>query len=270
MREIAIRVPADSAEPVLDELLPIAPHGVFDVRHADEVELRVRGHAAELPSRAAVAAAAGRWLLSSSEREVPDDWREQRRLDTEPLVIGERLVLRPPWAPSAKDGLLDIVLDFEGAAFGTGVHPTTRGCLEALLELEPHGSFADLGCGSGVLAIVAFRLGLAPVTALDHDADAVAVASANAAANAAVVDVREADLYVEPVPAADVVAANVPSDLHPQLATSLAPSPPRALIVAGAPAEDTDAVLRAYASGLGLTASSAFGDADWPVFLLTG
>ena len=57
--------------------------------------------------------------------------------------------------------MIDLVID-PGRAFGTGAHPTTRLCLELLLELEPRGSLCDLGCGSGVLSIAAARLGFAP------------------------------------------------------------------------------------------------------------
>ena len=71
-----------------------------------------------------------------------------------------------------RPGVIELVID-PGQAFGTGAHPTTRLCLELLLELEPRGSFADLGCGSGVLAIAAAKLGFGPVTALDSDRAAV-------------------------------------------------------------------------------------------------
>ncbi len=79
-------------------------------------------------------------------------------------------------------GLIDLVVD-PGQAFGTGAHATTRLCLELLLDVEPRGSLADLGCGSGVLALAAARLGFAPVVALDHEAAAVEATLENARAN---------------------------------------------------------------------------------------
>ena len=82
-------------------------------------------------------------------------------------MLGERLTVRPPWEPAAATAL-DVVID-PGQAFGTGAHATTRLCLELLLELEPGGSLLDLGCGSGVLAIVAAQLGFRPVLAVDND-----------------------------------------------------------------------------------------------------
>ena len=84
-------------------------------------------------------------------------------------------------AAAAGDGI-DLVID-PGQAFGTGAHHTTRLCLELLLELEPAGAFADWGCGSGVLAIAAARLGWAPVLACDSDPAAVEATRENAAVN---------------------------------------------------------------------------------------
>ena len=91
--------------------------------------------------------------------------------------------MRPPWEPPG-DTALDVVID-PGQAFGTGSHATTRLCLELMLELDAasRGSFVDVGCGSGVLAIVAAKLGFAPVTALDYDRAATAATRENAARN---------------------------------------------------------------------------------------
>ena len=75
--------------------------------------------------------------------------------------------MRPPWEAPASTAL-DVVID-PGQAFGTGAHATTRLCLELLLQSSTRGSFVDVGCGSGVLAIVAAQLGFAPVLALDYD-----------------------------------------------------------------------------------------------------
>jgi ribosomal protein L11 methyltransferase len=267
MREIAIRVPIVCAETVLDELLPLAPHGVFDVERGDEVELRVRGHADELPSREAVLATAGPWLRWSGEREVPDGWLEQRRLDFEPVVIADRLAIRPQWAPPSGRDLIDVVLDDRHAAFGSGLHPTTRGCVEALLELETRGSFADLGCGSGLLSIAAARLGFGPITALDYEPAAVEATRSNASANGVHVHVREADLFHEPPPAADVVAANVTAELHMRLAEVLAQSRPHTLIAAGMRAGDAEAVARGYGRG-GLELRRSRGSGEWIVLEL--
>ena len=87
-----------------------------------------------------------------------------------------------------------VVID-PGRAFGTGAHPTTRLCLDLLQEVEPT-SLLDVGCGSGVLAIAAAKLGFAPVRAVDLDETALEVTAANAAANSVVVDIAH-----QPLPA---------------------------------------------------------------------
>jgi len=265
MRELAIRVPADAVEDVLDGLLLMAPHGVHEVPRGAEVELRVRGGPDELPSAEAVAAAAGEWGRSLRERDVPDDWRERRAADHEPLVIAGRLAVRPAWAPEPDDGLLDVVLE-DQEAFGVGAHPTTRACLQALCALEPAGAFADLGCGSGVLAIAAARLGWSAVIAIDYEPHALAATRANAARNGVVVDVRQGDLAAIPVPPAAAVAANVPLDLHAAIATRMA-DVPGTLIASGVLAEHADEAARAYAT-VGLRETERTVDSGWTVLVL--
>lgn len=130
-----------------------------------------------------------------------DGWREFHR----PVRIGP-LWIGPPWQ-EPEPGALAVVID-PGRAFGTGAHPTTRLCLELLLECEP-GSVVDLGCGSGVLAIAAARLGFRPVTALDLDEAAVAASRANAAANDVRIEVRRSDVLVDPLPDAGTGIANI-------------------------------------------------------------
>jgi ribosomal protein L11 methyltransferase len=130
-----------------------------------------------------------------------DAWRRFHR----PVRVGP-LWIGPPWEPPDVDATA-IVVD-PGRAFGTGAHPTTRLCLELLLELEPT-SVVDVGCGSGVLAIAAAKLGFAPVVALDDDDAAVEATRANAAANAVAVDVRRADALVTPLPGVQLAVANI-------------------------------------------------------------
>src|SRR5439155_8616751 len=95
-----------------------------------------------------------------------------------------------------------------GRAFGTGAHPTTQLCVELLLGVEP-GSALDLGCGSGVLTIVAAKLGFAPVLAFDGDENAVVATLANAEANGVDIEVRQADALTEPLPDTDLALANI-------------------------------------------------------------
>jgi ribosomal protein L11 methyltransferase len=102
---------------------------------------------------------------------------------------------------------MPVVID-PGRAFGTGAHETTRFCLELLLDV-PRGRMLDAGCGSGVIAIAAAKLGFAPVVAVDVDDAAVDAARRNAAANGVALDIRRADALVDELPAADVAVANV-------------------------------------------------------------
>jgi ribosomal protein L11 methyltransferase len=100
-----------------------------------------------------------------------------------------------------------VVVD-PGRAFGTGAHPTTRLCLELLLEQEPT-SVLDVGCGSGVLSIAAAALGFAPVAAIDVDPAAVEETERNAAVNGVRVDVRRGDALAGPLQSAGLTIANV-------------------------------------------------------------
>ena len=266
MREVSVCVPAGAVEEVLDELLALAPHGVHEVVRGDAVELRVRGAARELPATAQIAAVAAPWGASVRERDVPDDWRERRVADHQPLVIAGRLAVRPAWAPPPADGLIDLVLEHDDA-FGSGGHPTTRACLEELCALRPAGAFADLGCGSGVLAIAAAKLGWDSVIAVDGLEDAVRTTRANAACNAVAVDVRQADLCAQDPPRAAAIAANVPLSVHEALATRLRRTPPSALIASGVLDQAAPAVLRAYADA-GLRGHEHRTAGGWAVLVL--
>ena len=130
-----------------------------------------------------------------------DRWKEFHR----PVVAGG-LWIGPPWI-SPLSAATAVVVD-PGRAFGTGGHPTTRACIELLSRLD-RGSVLDAGCGSGVVAVAAVRLGFAPVTAVDLDPVAVEVAEETARENDVTVDIRRADVLVDDLPAADVVVANI-------------------------------------------------------------
>jgi ribosomal protein L11 methyltransferase len=138
-------------------------------------------------------------------QDIAADWRDRWKAFHEPVRVG-RLWIGPPWVEPPAD-VTSVVID-PGRAFGTGAHPTTQLCVELLLELEPT-SIVDFGCGSGVLSIVAAKLGFAPVIALDADENAVAATIANAGANGVQVDARRANVLEEEAPAAEVALANI-------------------------------------------------------------
>jgi ribosomal protein L11 methyltransferase len=150
-------------------------------------------------------------------REVAGDWAERWRAFHRPVRVGP-LWVGPPWERPPGDATA-VVID-PGRAFGTAGHPTTRLCLELLLELEP-GSLLDIGCGSGVLAVAAASLGFAPVTAIDREDAALEATRRNAAANGVAVDARLGDALSESLAPADTAVANVSAGFVQELAGRL-------------------------------------------------
>lgn len=130
-----------------------------------------------------------------------DRWREFHR-----ATWSGGLWIGPPWIEPPDDS--PTVLVDPGRAFGTGAHPTTRACIELLSRLD-RGSLLDAGCGSGVVAVAAARLGFAPVRAVDVDEVAVTVATETARANGVAVEVARYDVLRDELPRADVLVANI-------------------------------------------------------------
>ena len=142
-------------------------------------------------------------------------------------------------ARPAEPGVIDLVID-PGRAFGTGSHPTTRLCLELLLELADdgaRGSVCDLGCGSGVLSIAAAKLGFGPVAALDSDRLAVEATDRQRGRQRGGARPRSGarTCASRPPPAAEVLVANLMRPLLLRVAElSCDRALPRALIAVGA------------------------------------
>jgi ribosomal protein L11 methyltransferase len=264
---LALRVRRADAELVLAELLELAPNGVEENEDGEVVEFAVYGAPGELPALPALRAAAGEAFVEVETEEIPDDWYDGWKEFHRPIVVGDRLRVRPPWEPDAAGDLVDVVID-PGMAFGTGAHPTTRMCLDLILELDPGGPFADLGCGSAVLAIAAAKLGWDPVVALDHEAAAVEAATANAAANGAAIEARRWDLRRDGLPAAPTIAANLLRPLLLELARRL-DAPPRHLVAGGLLVEQADEVAAAFAAR-GLVEQARRADGEWAALLLRG
>jgi ribosomal protein L11 methyltransferase len=270
MIRLALRVRRADAEIVLAELLELAPAGVeeHDVS-ADVVEYAVYGAPGELPALPDLKAAAGDALVDVATSEIADDWSERWREFHRPVTVGGRVHVRAPWHDPPPDAPVDVVID-PAQAFGTGAHATTRMCLELLLELEPGGAVLDLGCGSGVLAIAAAKLGFAPVAGVDHDPLAIDATHANARANGVEVFAERYDLLRDgPAPSAPTVLANLLGPLLRRLAEVgfAGGRTPRALIASGLLATEADEIAAAFARRE-LGERSRRTDGEWAALLL--
>lgn len=271
MIRLALRVRREDAEIALAELLDLAPGGVEEIDYGDQVEYAVYGAPGELPALPDLQAATGDALVGVTTTEIDDDWADRWRRFHEPVVVGGVLHVRPPWSEAhGGTGVHEIVID-PGQAFGTGAHHTTRLCLELLLELPPGGALLDLGCGSGVLAIAAAKLGWAPVHGLDHEAESLAATRDNAAVNAVEVEARRFDLLRDgPPPCAPTVVANLLRPLLLRLAEGgfAGGEQPRAFVAGGLLAHEADEVAAALASRLGLEERARRSGGEWAALLL--
>jgi ribosomal protein L11 methyltransferase len=263
---LAIRAAAADAEAVNAALIELTPGGFEQVDGDGWVEFAVYGTPGELPSLPEGEADVGGARVTVRGEEVPDDWAERWKRFHHPLLIQGKLYVRPPWEePAVRPGVHELVID-PGQAFGTGTHPTTRLCLELLLDIEPRGGFADLGCGSGVLAIAASKLGFGPVAALDSDRLAVDATLSNARENGVVLDrVERYDLRGNAPPPADAVAANLMRPLLLRVA-ELMEEKPDALILSGLLDDEADEVAAAFAP---LTERRRLSLKGWSALLLT-
>lgn len=273
MIRLALRVDRAHAEVALAELLELAPGGVEEVDCGDAVEYAVYGPPGELPALPDLEAAVGVGgaLIAVSTTELPDDWNERWKAFHRPLVLGDRLAVRPPWEAPIDGVGIEIVID-PAQAFGTGAHATTRLCLELLLDLAEgspeRGPALDLGCGSGVLAIAAAKLGYGPVTAVDFDPLSVAATRKNAAACGAALDVARCDLRRDPIPAAPLVLANLLRPLLLDYAARLPDPAPRTLVASGLLIHEADEIAAAFAPH-GLRERDRRERGEWAALLLS-
>ncbi|HEY2480478.1 MAG TPA: 50S ribosomal protein L11 methyltransferase [Solirubrobacterales bacterium] len=271
MIRLAVRCSPDQADLVLAELTVLAPNGVEEERGPGFVEYAIYGGEGELPELGEIDAVVGGRPIEVSSTEVPDDWADRWRDFHKPLLVGERLWLRPSWEP-ARDDAIDLVID-PGQAFGTGAHPTTRLCLEYLLELaaagENHGPLVDLGTGSGVLAIAAAKLGWSGVTGYDHEPAAIEASASNASANGVELSLQRANLRealpeLAPTAVANMTAPilkaiashlsgisgetrrNLPAVVPPRLPRHSAPQAPEVFVLSGLLPNELDEVAEAF------------------------
>ena len=212
----------------------------------------------DAPRAAEALVAAGRIVgldLAPVTGTIPDeDWKLSYRKHFKTEVISPRLVVRPPWeAVTPAPGQKVLTLD-PGIAFGTGQHPTTRACLDAIDALAAENAdrtFLDVGCGSGILSIAAALEGFRDVRGFDNDPDAVRNANENAEANGLGALFSDGDLSVPGTAApADVVAANVLAPVLVRFAREVGAlvNPGGRLILSGILDEQYEEVRAAYAA----------------------
>ncbi len=285
MIRLAVRCRPELAERVLAELLELAPGGVEEEAGAEWVEYAIYGPPGEIPSLPDLEAAAGDGLVEISSTEIPDDWADRWRDFHRPVeVAGGRIVVTPSWEPRPSPdpgtpggeaeevaGQVFVVVD-PGQAFGTGAHATTTLCLELLLELADRGAangpLADLGTGSGVLAIAAAKLGWGPVSGCDSEQAALDAAAENAAANGVQVDLERINLREQPPPAAPTLVANLTAPLLEEVAGRITP-PPGWLVCSGLLATEVDRVTAALAAA-GIEVAESRRRGDWAALLGSG
>ena len=196
------------------------------------------------------------------ERLDDADWEQAYRRHFEPLQIAPSLWIVPSWCEPPDPDAIVIRLD-PGLAFGTGGHPTTALCLEWLAAHPPAAAtVVDYGCGSGILAIAARRLGAASVTAVDIDPQALAASAANLAANGIAGEVRLCLPDDLPPTAVDLLIANIVAApliaLAPEFARRVRPG--GEILLSGILKGQLDEIQSAYSGDFRLAAPRARGD----------
>jgi ribosomal protein L11 methyltransferase len=275
--EIVIEVARDHAEQLSDALMEAGALSV-SVEDADEgtdAEQPLFGEPGMEPTEAAwersrvvaladndadhqaiVAEAAAAIGLSTQPNFVlrpveEQDWVRLTQSQFEPIHIGKNIWVVPSWHDAPDANALVLELD-PGLAFGTGSHPTTRLCMEWLEEAAPKGlTVLDYGCGSGILAMVAKKLGASLVAGVDIDPQAIESARYNAERNQCEIDYYlPEDFAASAAPKTfDVVVANILASplklMAPMLSSRVAPH--GHLILSGVLARQADEVIAAYA-----------------------
>ncbi len=257
---VSATVPQSAAQPLSDWL---AEHLVFASTWEDReggpsrVEIFLEDPAgADDASRAIVEAGRALGLDLAPERGTikAEDWAESWKRFFSVVKVSPRLVVRPPWEEYAPTGDERVITLDPGMSFGTGKHATTQACMGFLDDLAREDAtrdVLDIGTGSGILSIAAYKLGFRDIRGIDNDPDAVRVAAENAAANGveaafSVEDLADCDLT------ATIVVANVLAVVLTQFAASVArtvrPVAGNALILSGILDEQYAGVRDAYAA----------------------
>jgi ribosomal protein L11 methyltransferase len=202
-----------------------------------------------------------------NEQDWANAWKEHYEIER-----AGRIVVRPAWIDyAAQPGEVVVSLD-PGMAFGTGQHPTTRMCLVAMQDLlQPGARVLDLGCGSGILAIAAIKLGAARCVAADVEDQAVTAARANAALNGVTgqIDIVMGSLDAVPQETFDVVCANINAGTVIRLAPNLRDRMrPDAVMLAGGVIAEREPATRDALEAAGLRVERVLRDGEWRTFVV--
>ena len=232
--EMTVECPSDSVEAVCYAYIeagcggvmmtgsdPVKVQGSLPV--TDELTGRIealRAHLERLPEFGLPALCDGMTVRYAEDEDWATAWKQYFK----PLRIGRRLIIKPSWEYySALPG--DLILELDpGMAFGTGGHPTTKLCLEALEDyVSPGMRVADIGTGSGILSLGAARLGASHVFATDIDLLPRKIATENVARNGldSVIDVLEIDAFDHQANACDLIVANIVANTIVEIAPTI-------------------------------------------------
>jgi ribosomal protein L11 methyltransferase len=220
--------------------------------------------------RAAADIAAFDPAVRSEAIDVPDeDWAERSQADLAPITVGRLTVKMTPGEISPGEISPGVILIRASMGFGTGHHASTRLCLTLLQRIPLAGRrVLDIGTGSGILAIAAWRLGAASAVGIDHDPDALTAARESVELNRATtaVSLATADLAAGPLPGApvDVVLANLTGALITREAAAIARAvaPHGHLIISGV-MEDEEPTVAAALISVGLTIVDRDQEQEW-------
>jgi len=204
-------------------------------------------------------------------REVEDrDWLGEWKKSWQPVEVGARFIIAPPWSEIAEDSDRIVIRIEPGMAFGTGTHETTRLCLRGLEKYFAGGSFLDVGTGTGILAIAAAKLfSDARIEACDTDAEAVVIARENAVLNgvAGQIDFRIGTID-EATRSANVTCANLTADVIVPLLPALIGVTCGRLILSGILDSQTELV-RSRLQELGVTEEpEVITDGEWVAMVI--
>lgn len=198
---------------------------------------------------------------------LPDtDWNENFKKHFTAFRAAGRVIVKPTWEEYNNEAD-DIVIEMDpGMAFGSGVHETTRMCLELLQKyIKPGASVLDVGCGSGILGVAACKMGAGEVLALDYDSVSVDVARENAQRNGVRMETRSSDLLQSAEQKTyDIILANIIADIILRLNTNVRDymSKDSVYIISGLIADRLDEILDSLKTH-GLTPVETLQMADW-------